>query len=101
MSDNTRILVRNAREQDVPAVVEIDTEAFSPVKSGAMPPVSYFETVKKHLGMQIAQISPEYIAWKLPKPSGPTVWKFPEPSDAQQLNDAIVNQILKTIRSKT
>jgi len=30
MSDNTRILVRNARDQDVPAVAEIDTEAFSP-----------------------------------------------------------------------
>ena len=29
MSDNTKILVRNAREQDIPAVVEIDTEAFS------------------------------------------------------------------------
>src|SRR5688500_7294613 len=30
MSDNTRILVRKARDQDIPAVVEIDTEAFSP-----------------------------------------------------------------------
>jgi len=30
MSDNTKILVRNAREQDIPAVVEIDAEAFSP-----------------------------------------------------------------------
>ncbi len=29
MSDNTKILIRNAREQDIPAVVEIDTEAFS------------------------------------------------------------------------
>jgi len=29
MSDNTQILVRNARDQDIPAVVEIDTEAFS------------------------------------------------------------------------
>ena len=29
MSDNTKILVRNAREQDIPTVVEIDTEAFS------------------------------------------------------------------------
>ncbi|MGZ9166864.1 MAG: GNAT family N-acetyltransferase [Anaerolineales bacterium] len=29
MSDNTKILVRNARDQDIPAVVEIDTEAFS------------------------------------------------------------------------
>lgn len=29
MSDNTRILVRSARDQDIPAVVEIDTEAFS------------------------------------------------------------------------
>ncbi|MEO7838197.1 MAG: hypothetical protein ABIU06_02510, partial [Anaerolineales bacterium] len=28
MSDNTRILVRNARDQDVPAVAEIDVEAF-------------------------------------------------------------------------
>jgi ribosomal protein S18 acetylase RimI-like enzyme len=30
MSDNTRILVRNAREQDMSAVAEIDAEAFSP-----------------------------------------------------------------------
>ena len=30
MSDNTRILVRNARDQDISAVAEIDTEAFSP-----------------------------------------------------------------------
>jgi len=30
MSDNTRILVRNARDQDIPAVTEIDAEAFSP-----------------------------------------------------------------------
>ena len=30
MPDNTKILVRNARDQDIPAVVEIDTEAFSP-----------------------------------------------------------------------
>lgn len=30
MSDNTRVLVRNAREQDISAVTEIDTECFSP-----------------------------------------------------------------------
>jgi [ribosomal protein S18]-alanine N-acetyltransferase len=30
MSDNTKILVRNARDQDISAVVEIDAEAFSP-----------------------------------------------------------------------
>jgi N-acetylglutamate synthase-like GNAT family acetyltransferase len=30
MPDNTKILVRNARDQDIPAVVEIDTEAFTP-----------------------------------------------------------------------
>ena len=30
MSDNTRILVRNARDQDISAVIEIDAEAFSP-----------------------------------------------------------------------
>jgi ribosomal protein S18 acetylase RimI-like enzyme len=30
MPDNTKILVRNARDQDIPAVVEIDTEAFAP-----------------------------------------------------------------------
>ena len=29
MSDNTKILVRNARDQDIPAVVEIDNEAFA------------------------------------------------------------------------
>lgn len=29
MSNNTKILVRNAREQDIPAVAEIDAEAFS------------------------------------------------------------------------
>jgi len=30
MSDNTKILVRNARDQDLSAVAEIDAEAFSP-----------------------------------------------------------------------
>jgi N-acetylglutamate synthase-like GNAT family acetyltransferase len=30
MYDNTKIVVRNARDQDISAVVEIDTEAFSP-----------------------------------------------------------------------
>jgi len=30
MSDNSEVLVRNARDQDIPAVVEIDTEAFTP-----------------------------------------------------------------------
>ena len=29
MSENTKILIRNAREQDIPAVTEIDIEAFS------------------------------------------------------------------------
>ena len=30
MSDAAKVLVRNARDQDIPAVVEMDTEAFSP-----------------------------------------------------------------------
>jgi len=30
MSDNIKVLVRNARDQDIPAVVEIDAEAFTP-----------------------------------------------------------------------
>ena len=30
MSDNNRVLVRNARDQDIPTVAEIDVEAFSP-----------------------------------------------------------------------
>ena len=29
MSDNTKIVIRNAREQDIPAVTEIDTESFT------------------------------------------------------------------------
>jgi hypothetical protein len=29
MSDNPKILIRNARDQDIPTVVEIDAEAFS------------------------------------------------------------------------
>ena len=37
MSNTTKILVRNAREQDVPAVVEIDTEAFSPYGTAEKP----------------------------------------------------------------
>ena len=37
MSDNAKILVRNAREQDVPAVVEINTEAFSPYGTAEKP----------------------------------------------------------------
>jgi len=30
MPDNTKVLVRNARDQDIPVVAEIDAEAFSP-----------------------------------------------------------------------
>ena len=37
MSDNTRVLVRNAREQDLPAVAEIDAEAFSPYGTAEKP----------------------------------------------------------------
>jgi ribosomal protein S18 acetylase RimI-like enzyme len=37
MSDNTKILIRNAREQDIPAVVEIDAEAFSPYGTAEKP----------------------------------------------------------------
>jgi len=37
MTDNTKILVRNARDQDIPAVVEIDAEAFSPYGTAEKP----------------------------------------------------------------
>lgn len=37
MSDNTRILVRNARDQDIPAVAEIDAEAFAPYGTAEKP----------------------------------------------------------------
>jgi len=37
MSDNTAILVRNARDQDIPAVAAIDTEAFSPYGTAENP----------------------------------------------------------------
>jgi ribosomal protein S18 acetylase RimI-like enzyme len=37
MSDNTRVLVRNARDQDIPAVAEIDAEAFSPYGTAEKP----------------------------------------------------------------
>ena len=37
MSDNAKILVRNARDQDLPTVVQIDTEAFSPYGTAEKP----------------------------------------------------------------
>lgn len=37
MSDNTKLLVRNARDQDLPAVVEIDAEAFTPYGTAEKP----------------------------------------------------------------
>ncbi len=37
MSDNTSVLVRNARDQDLPAVIEIDAEAFSPYGTAEKP----------------------------------------------------------------
>lgn len=37
MSDNTKVLVRNAREQDIPAVAEIDAEAFAPYGTAEKP----------------------------------------------------------------
>jgi ribosomal protein S18 acetylase RimI-like enzyme len=30
MSDQARVMIRNAREQDIPAILEIDTEVFTP-----------------------------------------------------------------------
>ena len=37
MSENTKIVIRNAREQDLPAVAEIDTEAFAPSRTAEAP----------------------------------------------------------------
>ena len=37
MSDNNKVLVRNAREQDISAVSEIDTEAFAPYGTAEKP----------------------------------------------------------------
>jgi len=37
MSDNSKILVRNARDQDIPTVAEIDAEAFSPYGTAEKP----------------------------------------------------------------
>jgi len=37
MSDNTKILVRNARDQDIATVAEIDAEAFSPYGTAEKP----------------------------------------------------------------
>ena len=37
MSDNTKSLVRNARDQDIPAVAEIDAEAFFPYGTAEQP----------------------------------------------------------------
>ena len=37
MTDNSKILVRNARDQDLPAVVEIATEAFTPYGTAENP----------------------------------------------------------------
>ena len=37
MSDTHKILVRNARDQDIPAVVEIDAEMFSPYGTAETP----------------------------------------------------------------
>ena len=37
MSVNTKILVRNARDQDIPTVAEIDAEAFSPYGTAETP----------------------------------------------------------------
>ena len=36
MADNSKLLVRNARDQDIPAVAEIDAEAFSPYGTAEM-----------------------------------------------------------------
>lgn len=42
MSDNTRILVRNAREQDIPTVAEIDSEAFAAYGTAEKPETFQF-----------------------------------------------------------
>ena len=42
MSDNTKALVRNARDQDISAVAEIDAEAFSPYGTAEKPETFQF-----------------------------------------------------------
>ena len=37
MPENSRVLIRNAREQDIPSVAEIDAEAFSAYKTAEKP----------------------------------------------------------------
>ena len=37
MSDTTKVLVRNARDQDMPVVAEIDAEAFGPYGTAEKP----------------------------------------------------------------
>lgn len=44
MTDNAKVMVRNAREQDLPAVAEIEAEAASPLRSAANP-----ETLQQRL----------------------------------------------------
>ena len=42
MSDNARILVRNARDQDISTVAEINAEAFSPYGTAEKPETFQF-----------------------------------------------------------
>jgi|WetSurMetagenome_2_1015567.scaffolds.fasta_scaffold406372_1 N-acetylglutamate synthase-like GNAT family acetyltransferase len=37
MSDNSKVIIRNAREQDIPAVTEINAEAFAPYGTAEKP----------------------------------------------------------------
>ena len=50
MPENTKLLVRNARDQDLPAVVEIDTEAFTPYGTAEKPErfTKFFQILTLH-----------------------------------------------------
>ena len=73
--------------------VSFAAKQYADLRNGAMPPNSYFETVKKRLGKQVAQMAPEDVVWKLPQPSESGVWKPQALSDAQELKDRIVDHI--------
>jgi hypothetical protein len=66
--------------------VSFAAKQYADVRNGEMPTNKYFETIRKQLGLQVSHIKPENAVRA-------------KPSDAQQLNDGVVDHILKKVRN--
>lgn len=80
--------------------VSLASAQYVDVRGGDMPPGTYFETIKKRIGMQTNQWVTKRRVRKLPVGSGSLVPVAIIP-DAQKLNENIVDHIFRTTKSRS